>query len=109
MIIGSGKLAKGIGELLFKKGIKPYFIAGRNLEKAGELARRYNGESAALVQLPQLLTQFSLVIGASKANRILIKSADLAAITRQQLLIDLSVPGIIDVDIISTETLNILG
>jgi glutamyl-tRNA reductase len=109
LIVGSGKLAKGIGELLFKKGIKPCFVAGRNLEKAEELAARYNGESATLAQLPLLINQFSLIIGASKANRILISSADLALVTRQQLLIDLSVPGIIDADVNHYKNIEYIG
>jgi precorrin-2 dehydrogenase len=109
LIIGSGKLAKGVGELLFKKGIKPYFIAGRNLEKAEELALKYHGQSAPLEQLPQLLNRFSLVIGASKANRTLIQSSDLALITRQQLLIDLSVPGIIDADFYRYKNIQYIG
>ena len=109
LIIGSGKLAKGIGELLFKKGIKSCFVAGRNLEKARELASRYNGEFASLEQLPLLIQQFAIVIGASKANRILISSVDLALVTGQQLLIDLSVPGIIDTDLSHYKNIEYIG
>jgi siroheme synthase-like protein len=109
LIIGSGKLAKGIGDLLFKKGIKPYFVAGRSLEKARQLAARYDGEPYPAAQIPKLLQQFSLIIGASKANQILLKSNDFTNINGQFLLIDLSAPGIIDPDIHSYKNVEYIG
>lgn len=95
LIIGTGKLAGNVAEVLAKQGVKPCFVGGRNPEKAAALAGVFHGEWAPLEQLPGLLQKFSLVIGVSKANRILVAEEDLAAVSRRQMIIDLSVPGIV--------------
>ncbi len=109
LILGTGKLARAVGLVLAKQGIQPFFVAGRNLEKATVLAKSCKGECMLPERLPSILKQFKLVIGASKANRILVTESDLASVNHQQLIIDLSVPGVVSKEVENFPEIEYIG
>ncbi|TCL74068.1 glutamyl-tRNA reductase [Hydrogenispora ethanolica] len=95
LLIGTGNLARGIAEILAVNRIQPHFIAGRNPERAAELARHFDGGWSPPSELPRCLEDFQVVIGVSGAGRILISGAQLAGLSGPRLLIELSSPPVI--------------
>ena len=95
LIIGSGRLAQTIAEIFVAHQIRPHFIAGRNPERAMELAHRFDGAWKPLDELARSLADFQLIIGVSGAGRILVSELQLAGLAGPRLVLDLSEPPVI--------------
>lgn len=101
LLIGSGKMGAIAAQQLHKAGAAHFIVANRTLERACELAQRWEGEALALEGIPQALREVDAVIAATGAPHLilhapLIEEAMQARGGRELLLIDLAVPRDID-------------
>lgn len=103
LIIGSGETAELTAQAFSRKGISMVFVANRRRERALELARRFDGETVALQQLPAELVRADVVVGASASPHSIVGRDELNLVMSERggrplLLIDLAVPRDIDPD-----------
>ena len=101
VIIGTGETSELTARALADSGPMPVFVANRRRDRALSLARRYNGTSVALDELPDALLQADIVVAATASPHLLLEVREIAEVMgvrdgRPLLLIDLAVPRDID-------------
>ncbi|MDI6785699.1 MAG: glutamyl-tRNA reductase [bacterium] len=101
MIVGLGKM----GELLIKhlnnNGIKKIWVVNRNIDKANDVAIKFNGEAASIDNLYEIMPLVDIVIVSTTSPHYVIKKDDVEyALNKHRnktvFLIDLGVPRNID-------------
>lgn len=101
LLIGSGKMGEVAAQQLHKAGAAHVIVANRTLERACQLAQRWNGSALPFDEVPQTLSQVDAVICATSApHPILYQHHIVSAIEKRAakpappdlLLIDLAVP-----------------
>ena len=101
VIIGTGETSELTARALADSGATPVFVANRRRDRALSLARRYNGSSVALDELPDAVLEADIVVAATASPHLLLEVREVADVMsardgRPLLLIDLAVPRDID-------------
>lgn len=102
-VIGVNELTESILNFLIARGATNILLANRSLDKAEEIAHKYdNVEAFSLSEKQELFTLSDVVISATSAPHTIIKSADLPT-GKSQLLFDLANPQDIESDVATLE------
>jgi glutamyl-tRNA reductase len=101
LVLGAGEMAELSVESLRKRGVKEITVVNRTLEKAQELARRWDGQAGALYMLPEYLPDMDIVISSTGAPHTiiqaeLVQSAILERPHRPLVFMDIAVPRDVD-------------
>ncbi|WP_042367606.1 glutamyl-tRNA reductase [Bacteroides neonati] len=95
-IIGINKLTENILKFLTARGAVNIYLSNRNIEKAVEMARKYNGTAMALDKKRDLLRFSHVLICATSAPHSLIHPADFPQDRGEILVFDLAFPRDVD-------------
>ncbi len=101
VIIGTGETSELTARALADNGVHPVFVANRRRDRALSLARRYEGTTVPLDELPEELLGADIVVAATASPHLLLEVREVADVmdardARPMLLIDLAVPRDID-------------
>ncbi len=94
-IIGAHKLNEDIIKFLQNKGAETIFLANRSLEKASKIAKKYQCQIMRLDQLHEMLKFSDILISATSAPHLIVKSEHFSGI-RKMLILDLAFPRDVD-------------
>jgi glutamyl-tRNA reductase len=95
-IVGAGKMATLAAKLLRARNVSEISIVNRSVENAKELAEAVDGIALPLDALADAIASSTLVIGAAAADEPLVRPEHIAHRNTPLLLIDISVPRVID-------------
>lgn len=95
-ILGAGKMATLAAKLLRARGVAEISVVNRSVDRARELAQSVDGIALPLTALGDAIASANLVIGAAISDGPLITQAHIAPRDVPVLMIDLSVPRIIE-------------
>lgn len=101
LLLGAGDMGELTAEHLHQQRVRQVFVANRSFERAGELARRFEGQAVQFDRLDEHLAQCDIVIASTAAPHYVIEPEQIARALearrmRNLFLIDLSVPRNID-------------
>lgn len=101
MLIGAGEMAELAAEHLVGQGVGGVVVANRTLSRAVDLAKRFNGSSCMLEELPSQLEQVDIIISSTGATGLIIKGDDVKPLMRTRrnrplFFIDIAVPRDLD-------------
>ena len=101
LLIGAGEMAELAAEHLLGNGASEIIVANRTLANAVKLARRWDGRSASLEEIPTLLKEADIVISSTGAREVvvdgkMVKSILKARRHRPLFFVDIAVPRDID-------------
>lgn len=104
MVLGAGEMAELAVESLLKRGAGQITVVNRTLQRAQEIARRWEGQAAALEMLLEILPETDIVITSTGAphtiiHRSMIEKAMEARSDRPLILMDIAVPRDVDPDV----------
>lgn len=105
-VLGAGEMAELTVEALRKRGVEKIRVINRTLERAQELAKRWDAESATFESLQQVLYEVDILISSTGAPHIVIDAKMVAEAMRSRagralVLIDIAVPRDIDADCVN--------
>lgn len=112
LLIGAGETGELVIKNLHKKACCNITIANRTLEKAQELAKRYEATAIPLSEQNQYLGNMDIIVSSVSTKTPLINAELLrehATYGRQVLLIDLGVPRNIDPDVLELKNITLLN
>ena len=95
-ILGAGKMATLAAKLLRARGVAEISVVNRSVDRARELAESVDGIALPLTALGDAIASANLVIGAAISDGPLITQAHIAPRDVPVLMIDLSVPRVIE-------------
>jgi glutamyl-tRNA reductase len=103
-LIGAGDTAELAATHFVERGIDGIYIANRSIEKAEELAEKYNGKSLGLNDLEHTLPQIDIVISATSSTEHVVTKQMIIPIRKARrhrpiFFIDLAIPRDIDPEI----------
>lgn len=78
LVLGAGETGALVARLLRKAGVRRLVIANRTLENAREIAARLGAEARSLSELPALVGEADLVVGAMGGGEVVVTSDVLA-------------------------------
>lgn len=101
MVLGAGEMAELSVETLRKRGANQIMVVNRTLQRAQELAQRWNGQAAALEMLLDLLPDMDIVITSTGAPHTVIQASMVANIMEERpdkplVFMDIAVPRDVD-------------
>ncbi len=101
LLIGAGEMMELAAQYLVEAGLTQFTVANRTIERAQELASRFDGDAVSLDALEKSLTEADIVIASTAApNFVITQQAVRAAMSgrrgRPLFLIDIAVPRDID-------------
>ena len=101
MLVGAGEMAELAAEHLIAQGIAGVVVANRTLERAINLAQRFNGTAVTLEGLAAELENVDILISSTGATGLVLMRDDVKPIMRQRMnrplfLIDIAVPRDLD-------------
>ena len=101
LVLGAGEMAELSVESLRKRGVKEITVVNRTLEKAQELARRWDGQAGALYMLPEYLPDMDIVISSTGAPHTIIQREMVQKAIRKRphrplVFMDIAVPRDVD-------------
>lgn len=101
MVLGAGEMAELAVEALRKRGTHHIWVVNRTLDRAQELARRWDGQAAALEMLLDLLPEMDVVITSTGAPHLIIHPPMVQKAMRHRpdrplVLMDIAVPRDVD-------------
>jgi glutamyl-tRNA reductase len=101
LLIGAGEMAELAAEHLLNNRVRKFIVANRTLERAMELARRWQGQAISLEEIPSALFESDIVISSTGASEMVILYSQVKSIMRQRkqrplFFIDIAVPRDID-------------
>jgi glutamyl-tRNA reductase len=104
MVIGAGEMAELAVESLRKRGASQILVVNRTLQRAQELARRWQGQAAALEMLHEGLMDADIVICSTSAphtviHRSHVENAMQTRPERPLVLMDIAVPRDVDPEV----------
>lgn len=104
MVLGAGEMAELSVEALRKRGAEQVVVVNRTIQKAQELADRWNGQAAALEMLLDLLSETDIVITSTGAphtivHRTMVEKSMLTRGGRPLVFMDIAVPRDVDTDV----------
>lgn len=94
-IIGVNNINETIIKYLSRKGANTFLIGNRTLQKAHQLAEKYNSNAFDFSQLPNILKQTNILISATSAPHIVV-NLNKFPLNKPMLIIDLAIPRDID-------------
>jgi glutamyl-tRNA reductase len=105
-VLGAGETAELTVEALRKRGVEKIRVINRTLERAQELARRWDAEAATFEFLPQALRDADILISSTGAPHIVVSEKMVGEAMgsragRALVLIDIAVPRDIDADCVN--------
>jgi glutamyl-tRNA reductase len=108
LFIGAGEMAELALLHLKENGLKRIRVANRTVDKAAELAGRFQGEAHALADVPALLARSDLVLSCTSSPAPLVAPAMAREALRKRkqapmVFIDMAVPADIDREVGSIE------
>ncbi|MBI4396989.1 MAG: glutamyl-tRNA reductase [Elusimicrobia bacterium] len=97
LILGAGEMAETAADSFLSQKVARLTVVNRTLEKAQELARRFQGEAAPYDRLQAELAKADVVLCSTGAPDYVLKRAEVAGVMHQRrekplFLIDISVP-----------------
>ena len=95
-ILGAGKMATLAAKLLRARGVAEISVVNRSVDRARELAESVDGIALPLTALDDAIASAHLVIGAALSDGPLITPEHVVPRRMPVLMIDLSVPRIVD-------------
>lgn len=101
MLVGAGEMAELAAEHLIAQGIAGVVVANRTLERAINLAQRFNGTAVTLEGMAAELENVDILISSTGATGLVLMKDDVKPIMRQRMnrplfLIDIAVPRDLD-------------
>lgn len=102
VVIGAGKVGRVAAEALAERNPAQLVIVNRTIERAAEVARGLKADVAQIGDIPQLMQEADLVIGAAFAPNFLVTrtmfeaARGVATPDRRVCLVDAAVPRILD-------------
>jgi glutamyl-tRNA reductase len=101
LLIGAGEMAELAAEHLLNNRVRKFIVANRTLERAMELARRWQGQAISLEEIPSALFESDIVISSTGASEMVILYSQVKSIMKQRkqrplFFIDIAVPRDID-------------
>ncbi|MEW6219944.1 MAG: glutamyl-tRNA reductase [Thermodesulfobacteriota bacterium] len=101
MLVGAGEMAELAAEHLVNQGIAKVVVANRTLERAMNLARRFNGSAVTLDELVGELVGVDILISSTGAPGLVLLKDQVKPVMRQRrhsplFLIDIAVPRDLD-------------
>ncbi|HHO47007.1 MAG TPA: glutamyl-tRNA reductase [Desulfobacteraceae bacterium] len=104
MLVGAGEMAELAAEHLVGNGVTSVVVVNRTLERAVNLARRFNGRAASLEELVDQLQHVDIIISSTGATGTILSKKDLKPVMRERrnrplFFIDIAVPRDLDQDI----------
>jgi glutamyl-tRNA reductase len=105
LLIGAGQTGRLVLTSLGKRKFKSIVVANRTVEKAAEIANRYNGTAIGISQISDYLAKSDIIIVATDSKNYLLtlkmveESLEHLSFKGTKLLIDLSVPRNIDPEV----------
>jgi glutamyl-tRNA reductase len=101
LLIGAGEMAELAAEHLLNNRVRKFIVANRTLERAMELARRWQGQAISLEEIPSALFESDIVISSTGALEMVILYSQVKSIMKQRkqrplFFIDIAVPRDID-------------
>jgi glutamyl-tRNA reductase len=103
-VLGAGEMAELAVEALRKRGVARIQVVNRTLQRAKELASRWDGEAHTFDELPLILEQADIVISSTGSPHTLVGREMVNGIMKERLdrplvIIDIAVPRDIDPDV----------
>lgn len=104
LVLGAGEMAELAVEALRKRGARQILVVNRTLQKAQELARRWDGQAAALEMLLDHLPDMDIVITSTGAphtviQRSMVEKAASQRPQRPMVFMDIAVPRDVDEEV----------
>jgi len=104
MVLGAGEMAELAVEALRKRGASQIVVVNRTLGRAEELARRWDGQAAALEMLLELLPDTDIVFTSTGAPHTVIQATMVEKAmkgrpNRPLVFMDIAVPRDVDADV----------
>ncbi len=101
MLIGAGEMAELAAEHLISNGVTEILVANRTLERAIDLARRFNGQAVSLDEICDQLSKVDIIISSTGAQGLILRYENVKGVMRARknrplFLIDIAVPRDID-------------
>ncbi|MDQ3705840.1 MAG: glutamyl-tRNA reductase [Chloroflexota bacterium] len=101
LVIGTGEVGEGVTRCLHEHGVHATVVAHRQLDRAHDVARRYDAEVALWEDLPEQLGHADIVISSTSAPHTILQHQQIEAAMRHRenrplYLVDLAVPRDID-------------
>ena len=104
MVLGAGEMAELAVEALRKRGANQIVVVNRTIQRAQELANRWNGQAAALEMLLELLPETDIVITSTGAPHTVVHKSMVENSMHQRanqpiVFMDIAVPRDVDPDV----------
>ena len=101
LLVGAGEMAELAAEHLVRQGVAEIVVANRTLQRAVNLARRYNGRSVSLEEVLDQLRQVDIIISSTGAPDLILRKEDVRPVMRERrnrplFFIDIAVPRDLD-------------
>jgi glutamyl-tRNA reductase len=101
LLVGAGEMAELAAEHLVGQGIGSVTVANRTLERAVDLAKRFQGKAVSMKELVTQLEHVDIIISSTGATEIIlhkdeVKSVMRARMNRPLFFIDIAVPRDLD-------------
>lgn len=104
LIFGAGKMAELTAQHLVSRGIKKIYVTNRHLERAEQLADRFNGEAIPFDEAMKKAVDVDVIVTSTGAPHYIIKPWETRQLMtkrkgRQLFLIDIAVPRDVDPEV----------
>jgi glutamyl-tRNA reductase len=104
MVVGAGEMAELAVEALRKRGARQITVVNRTVQRAQELAKRWDGQAEALEMLIELLPETDIVITSTGAPHTIIHGSMVDKAISQRpdralILMDIAVPRDVDPEV----------
>lgn len=101
LLIGAGEMAELAAEHLVGNGAKDVIVANRTLERALDLAKRFNGSAVGLDEVSEQLEKVDIIVSSTGAPGVILHKADVKPLMRNRrnkplFFIDIAVPRDLD-------------
>ncbi|MBD3226102.1 MAG: glutamyl-tRNA reductase [Caldithrix sp.] len=101
LLIGAGETVELAATHFMEKGVRSIKVVNRTLQRAQQLASKFNGQAFTLDQVEEALTDVDIVISATAGERYILDYNQLKRISKRRqheplFLIDLAMPRDID-------------
>jgi glutamyl-tRNA reductase len=101
LLIGAGEMAELAAEHLVGNGAKEVVVANRTLERALDLAKRFNGRAVGLDELQEQLEHVDIIVSSTGAPGVILQRDDVKPLMRNRrnkplFFIDIAVPRDLD-------------
>ena len=101
LLIGAGEMAELAAEHLVGNGATDVVVCNRTLERALDLAKRFNGSAVGLDELYEQLARVDIIVSSTGAPRVILHKNDVKPIMRDRrnkplFFIDIAVPRDLD-------------